>query len=56
MYDGGFVQYWVHRLIFYDAPSWVFIVIYSLFAIAVLASWWWVPPRGSRQRRVGTEA
>jgi hypothetical protein len=43
-YQGTFVQEWVGRLIYYDAPLWVFAVIYSLFGALVLASWIWVRP------------
>ena len=43
-YDGTFVQEWVGKLIYYDAPLWVFAIIYSLFGALVLASWIWVKP------------
>ena len=43
-YQGSFVQEWVGRLIYYDAPLWVFAVVYSLFGALVLASWIWVRP------------
>jgi hypothetical protein len=43
-YGGGFVEYWVQRLIYYDLPGWVFVLGYSLFALAVLAAWWRWPP------------
>lgn len=42
---GGFVQQWLHRLLFYEAPPWVFTVAYTAFAAAVAATWWWLPPR-----------
>jgi hypothetical protein len=41
---GGFVEHWVQRLIYYDLPGWVFVLGYSLFALAVLAAWWRWPP------------
>ena len=41
----GFVAYWLHRLIFYDAPSWVFTLVYSLFGATVVAAFVWYPPR-----------
>ncbi|MBT8345832.1 MAG: DUF2784 domain-containing protein [Desulfofustis sp.] len=44
-YQGSFVQEWVGKLIYYDAPLWVFAIIYSLFGALVLASWIWVKPR-----------
>lgn len=43
-YTGSFVQYWLQRLLYYEAPPWVFIVAYSLFGLAVLLSWWKFPP------------
>lgn len=45
-YAGGFIQYWFQQLLFYDAPDWVFILAYSVFALLVLVTWWVFPPRG----------
>lgn len=43
----GFIEHWVQRLLFYDAPGWVFVLAYSAFAALVLAAWWrWPPQRG----------
>jgi hypothetical protein len=47
-YEGGFITHWIERLLFYDAPSWVFALLYTLFALLVLASWWYFPPRSRR--------
>lgn len=44
-YTGSFVAYWLDRLLYYQAPAWVFILAYTLFAGAVIASWFWVRPR-----------
>ena len=41
----GFIAYWLHRLIFYDAPSWVFTVVYTAFGATVLAAFVFYPPR-----------
>ncbi|MDV3504954.1 DUF2784 domain-containing protein [Marinobacter sp. M-5] len=43
-YTGSFVQHWLQRLLYYEAPPWVFIVAYSLFGLAVLFAWWKFPP------------
>ncbi|MDO9400832.1 MAG: DUF2784 domain-containing protein [Polaromonas sp.] len=44
--DGqSFIAHWLSRLIFFDAPAWVFVAAYSLFGLLVLLSWWWIPPR-----------
>ncbi len=44
IYAGSFIQYWLQRLLYYQAPDWVFILLYSLFALLVLAVWWRYPP------------
>jgi hypothetical protein len=43
-YAETFVQHWVGRLVYYDAPRWFFTVAYSLFGAVVLLSWVWVRP------------
>lgn len=43
-YAGGFVEHWLQHLLFYSAPPWVFILAYSAFGLAVLATWWYFPP------------
>jgi hypothetical protein len=49
IYSGGFVEYWLERLLYYDAPPWVFTLGYSVFGLLVAATWWYFPP-GSRRR------
>ena len=44
-YRVGFVEYWLQRLLYYDAPPWDFVLAYSLFGLLVVASWWYFPPR-----------
>ena len=46
--EKSFVAQWVHRLLYYDLPEWVFAVAYVLFALAVAATWWRIRP--SRMR------
>ena len=43
-YSDTFVSYWLQKLLFYEAPAWVFIVSYTLFGILVVASWILIPP------------
>jgi hypothetical protein len=50
VYEASFVEHWVSRLIFYDAPAWVFTLGYTLFALAVIAAWWRYPPGSDRAR------
>ena len=47
----GFMAHWLQRLIFYDAPGWVFVCVYTLFGLAVLLAWWRYPPRRKAERR-----
>jgi hypothetical protein len=44
-YRESFIEHWVQRLLFYEAPFWVFALTYTLFALLVLACWWYFPPR-----------
>lgn len=41
----GFIELWLHRLLFFQAPGWVFALAYTLFGLAVAATWWRWPPR-----------
>ena len=45
----SFIGYWLHRLLFYSAPPWVFVLAYSVFGLLVIAAWFWFPPRSSRR-------
>jgi hypothetical protein len=49
-YEASFIEHWLQRLIYFQAPSWVFTVAYTAFAGLVLWAWWRFPPRrGSGQ-------
>lgn len=41
----SFIGHALSRLLYYEAPEWVFTVAYSAFGLAVLATWVWRPPR-----------
>ena len=43
-YSGSFIQHWLQSLLYYSAPDWVFIALYTVFGGLVLISWWLVPP------------
>ena len=45
VYTGSFVGHWVHELIFFEAPHWVFTICYCVFGAIVLATLLLVPPR-----------
>ena len=42
---GSFIEHWLSRLIFFEAPWWVFVAAYTAFAMLVLLLWRVVPPR-----------
>lgn len=44
-YSGSFIQHWLQSLLYYDAPEWVFMALYTCFGSLVLASWFVVRPR-----------
>ncbi len=46
VYTGSFIAQWLDRLLYYQAPAWVFGVCYTVFGAIVIASWFWVRPRG----------
>lgn len=48
-YREGFIEHWVQRMLYYEAPFWVFTLAYTAFGLLVLATWWAFPPR--RRRR-----
>lgn len=43
-YSGSFIQHWLHTLLYYSAPEWVFTTLYTVFGSLVLASWFVVRP------------
>lgn len=44
-YKGSFIEHWLQALLFWEAEPWVFIGVYTVFALAVAALWWCFPPR-----------
>ena len=44
-YAGSFMQHWLHQLIFFQAEGYVFTIAYVTFFVAVLLSYWVIPPR-----------
>lgn len=49
-YDGSFVEHGLQTLLFWQGPAWVFTAVYSLFGLAVLATWGWWPVGFAKQR------
>ena len=42
-YNQSFIQYWLHKILFYEAPEEIFTIIYSAFALAVAGSFYFDP-------------
>ncbi|MDR7150150.1 polyferredoxin [Hydrogenophaga palleronii] len=43
-YGESFIEHWLSRLLYWDAPWWVFVAAYTGFALVVIMAWWWVKP------------
>lgn len=39
----GFIAHWLHSILFYDFPHWVFMAIYMVYAILVASLFYFVP-------------
>ena len=46
-YSESFIEHWVQRVLFYEAPSWAFVLAYTLFGLLVAWAWWRFPPEWS---------
>lgn len=47
--ERSFIEYWLQFLLFYEAPAWVFALVYTLFGLLVALAWWRYPPRSGRR-------
>ncbi|MBW6510373.1 MAG: DUF2784 domain-containing protein [Desulfuromonadales bacterium] len=52
-YEGSFIEHGVQRVLYVDAPMWVFAVVYTVFALLVAWTWWRFPPRMGRGKKGG---
>jgi polyferredoxin len=44
-YSHTFIGHWLERLIFYNAPEWLFTLVYTVFAALVILTWMAYPPQ-----------
>lgn len=44
VYAGSFIQHWLQALLYYSAPDWVFVALYTGFGALVVAGWFLVRP------------
>jgi hypothetical protein len=48
--EHGFIAYWLHKVIFFEAEPWVFTTCYTAFGLLVVAAMFLAPPRFRRAR------
>jgi len=44
-YEGSFIQFWLERFLYYEAPAWLFIAVYTVFGLFVVITWFRFPPK-----------
>jgi hypothetical protein len=49
--ETGFIERWLHLILFHDLPEWVFLVAYVLFALLVVITFRLIPPQPRRSSR-----
>jgi hypothetical protein len=49
-YQADFIEYWVHRTMFFQGPSWVFSAVYTIFGLCVLATFILGSPRAPHRK------
>jgi len=47
-YASSFIQHWLHEILYFNFPPWVFTVAYTAFGILVLIAWLLVQPEYTR--------
>ncbi|WP_372720684.1 DUF2784 domain-containing protein [Immundisolibacter sp.] len=50
-YAASFIEHWVQRVLYYEAPLWALALAYSVFGSLVVATWWYFPPRKFSRHR-----
>jgi 4-amino-4-deoxy-L-arabinose transferase-like glycosyltransferase len=50
-YEGGFIEHWMHKMLFYEFEPIIFSLAYSGFALLVLGMWIVAPPNFLRRNR-----
>ncbi|HOC57640.1 MAG TPA: DUF2784 domain-containing protein [Verrucomicrobiota bacterium] len=53
VYQNGFISYWLHKLLFYDFPAWMFTVAYMVFFLLVAGTFYFVRPQFPKFRSRG---
>ena len=51
LHQNGFIAHWIHQLLFFDFPAWVFTVAYLVFLVLVVLTFFCVRPKFPTFRR-----
>jgi hypothetical protein len=49
--ESGFIARWLHSILYYDFPGWVFGLVYALFALVVVLTFALFPPIRQAQNK-----
>lgn len=44
-YTESFIAHWLHAVLYWHAPHWVFVAVYTVFGAVVVVSFLYYPPR-----------
>jgi len=44
-YTASFIEHWIQHFLYYEAPLWVFTLVYTVFGLLVVLTWRHYPPR-----------
>ena len=47
-YTESFLQYWVHRLLYYELPGWIFTTVYCAVLGLMIVAWFIVRPERNK--------
>lgn len=43
-YAASFIEHWIQHVLYYEAPLWVFTLVYTVFGLLVVLAWRCYPP------------
>ena len=51
IYETSFMQEWIHKIMFFDFSNQTFIVMYAVFFVLILLTFWIIPPESTLRRK-----
>lgn len=54
-YSSSFIEHWLRRLLYYEAPLGVFAIVYTAFGLLVAWAWWRYPPQVGTPKNRGAQ-